>query len=273
MKKIIIVSNDLCAIKQIINTKNKFEQLNSYNTNIYNIRDFIKYVKSSIFNEINTIYFIDIYDIEYNFLDLLHILGNKDKLAKIIILNTNSKLKSLLESQKNIYYYLEKDFNFENNIFNILNILSSNKSYKLNLSNFKTPVFLNRYDIKNIYNWPGKKISVNYKEGDNNILISVNKSSNEVKKIIKDSFYIEKPFKHSKKNNYSVVLKQLLVDLYTIYNIDINILSYHFNVNPKYIKKWASLAKYNRKINVLRFLLGKIFLKSYFNHYKGSEKL
>jgi len=271
MKKIIIVSNDVCAIKQIVNTINKIKSLKTTSINIYDIKDFKSYIKSSHFKELNTIYFIDIYNIEQNFLDLLQHLNKKDKLNKTIIMNNNQNLKILLDSQISIYAHLEKDYNFKNKILDILLTLTNNTSYKLNISKFKHPILVNKKDINNIYKWPNKKISINYKNGDNTVLISMNNASDELRHITKNNFYTDYYQNSIKRTHYSEPLKQLLTDLYLIYKIDPKILSHHFNIDYKYIKKWAGLSKYNRKINFIKFILGKIIVKSYLNKHKGSE--
>ena len=270
MKKIIIVSNDVCAIKQIVNTINIIKILNQSSISIYDITDFKNYVNSPYFNESNTIYFIDIYHIEYDFLELLQVLNKKDKLNKTIILNTNSRLKSLLESQKYIYAYLEKDFDFKTKIFDILIALAKNTSYKLNISNLNTFISINKKEISNVYNWPNKTISVNYKDMRNNLSISINNASDELKTITENSFYIENPYhKNSKRTYYTEEVKQFLVDLYLIHKIDPKTLSYHSNIEITYIKKWASLAKYNRKRNSLRHLFVKIAIGFYSKLFNG----
>lgn len=272
MKKIIIVSNDVCAIKQIINTINKTNNLNSSSLNIYDINDFKKYILSSSFNNKNTIYFIDIYDIEYELLDLLKLLNAKDNLNKIIILNTNSNLKSFLESQKDIYAYLEKDINFQNRLSDILFMLSNDELTKINVSDLTIPVFINKQNIENIYKWPNQKFSINYQNGNNNILFSVNNSSNDIKEITKNSFYTDKQtLNKTKRKNNSETIRHIVVDLYLHHHIDYYQLSKHFNVEPSYIKKWATLSKYNRKLNILIFIAGKLIIKLYLNKYKGRE--
>lgn len=264
MQKIIIVSNDICVIKQIINTINRIKNFKE-SLCIYDIKDFRHYLLSSSFKEKNAIYFIDIYDIEYNFLDLIENINTKDSLSKIIILNTNSNLKSLLESQECIYAYLEKDSNFNKNIFDILFTLSNGEFNKINISNLIIPININKKYIESIYKWPNQKISINYRNGNNNLLISIDNSSKQIKELTKGNFYINQPiFNHCKRNYYSEPLKQLLVDLYLIYHIDYKVLSRHFHINATYIKKWSRLSKYNRKINFIHFIIGKIIIKAYF---------
>lgn len=270
-KKIIIISNDVCAIKQIVNTINKIKSLKTTFINIYDIKDFKSYIKSSHFKELNTIYFIDIYNIEQNFLDLLQLLNKKDKLNKIIIINNNQKLKTLLDSQSFIYTQIEKDYNFKDKISDVLMTLTNHIPYKLNISKFNFPIYINKQNINNIYKWPNKKISINYKNNDNTILISMNNASDELRRITKNNFYTEHYPNNIKRTYYSEPLKQLLTDLYLIYKIDPKTLSHHFNIDYKYIKKWAGLSKYNRKINFIKFILGKIIVKSYLNKHKGSE--
>ena len=38
-----------------------------------------------------------------------------------------------------------------------------------------------------------------------------------------------------------------------------------YNVE-KYIKRWSNLSKYNRKINLLKLIIGKLIIKSYFKN-------
>lgn len=271
MKNIIIVSKDICAIKQIINTIDKTKKLNASSVKIYDIDDFRNYILSSSFNDKNTLYFIDIYDIEHEFLDLLKSLNIKDNSNKIIVLNTNSNLKSLLESQKEIYAHLEKDLSFETKLSSILHSLSNDEPYKINVTD-TIPVIINKQDIDNIYKWPGQKLSINYKDGDNSLLFSLNNCSNKIKKITNNRFYTDKiTINNSKRKQYSEPLKQLLVDLYLILHIDYKELSLYFNIDARYIKKWSTLSKYNRKINVIHFIVLKLIVKLYLRKHKGGR--
>lgn len=269
MPKIIIISNDICAIKQIINTIDKQKKLTSSSIKIYDINDFKNHLLSHRQDE-NAIYFIDIYDIEHELLDILKTLNLKNTRNKIIILNNNSHLKSLLESQKDIYAYLEKDLNFQKRLSNILSMLSNNETTKIHISDLTIPTVINQQDIEEIYQWPNKQLSINYKTSNNNILCSVDNVSNDIKQITKNSFYTDKQtINKTPRKNFSETIKHLIVDLYLIHHVDYNELSKYFNVEPSYIKKWASLSKYNSKMNIFNFIAGKLIIKLYFNQHKG----
>lgn len=271
MPKIIIVSNDICAIKQIINTIDKTKKLHSSSIKIYDITDFKSHLISSCHDK-NTIYFIDIYDIEYELLDMLNKLKSKTSSNKIIILNNNSHLKSLLESQKDIYAYLEKDLNFQKRLSEILSMLSNDENTKIDISDLTIPVIINKQDVEDIYQWPNQKFSINYKNSNNNVLFSLDSSSNDIKKITKNSFYTDKQtINKRKRKSISETIKHITVDLHLIHHVDSNELSKHFDVEPSYIKKWASLSKYNSKISIFKFIAGKLIIKLYFNKHKGRE--
>lgn len=260
MKKIIIVSNDICAVKQIVNAKNKVKKLNSFQTNIYDIIDFKNYILSGV-EEANIAYFIDIYNIEEEFLDIINHLRKIDSAGKIIILSTNKNLKSLLESQNSIYSYVEKDINFNNKILEILFMLSNNEKSKINITNTDISINLNRKIIDGMYNWPNDQLSINYKHGDNNLLVT---SNNYLNKKTKNKFYTDKyEIYNSKRNYYYGPIKQLLVDLYFVFHMDYKELSRYFKVDASYIKRWSNLSKYRRKFNFIKYIIGKIIINSY----------
>lgn len=271
MNNIIIVSKDICAIKQIINTIDKIKTLTPSSVKIFDIDDFKNNITSSSLNDKNTIYFIDIYDIEYEFLDWVKKLNTINASNKIIVLNTNSNLKSILESQKEIYAHLEKNLNFETTLFNILYTLSNNEPYKVNITK-SIPVVIDKQDIDSIYKWPQKRLSINYKDGNNNLLFSLSNCSNQIRNITKDRFYTDKiTLNNPKRKQYNESLKQLLVDLYLKQHIDYKELSVYFNIDARYIKKWSMLSKYNRKINIVHFIVLKLIVKLYLRKHKGGR--
>lgn len=264
MDSIIIVSNDICAVKQIVNVINKMNHLFSSSIFMFDIIEFKKYI--SLVNNIrkNTTYFIDIYDIENEFLDVVNNIRKKDISSNIIILNTNKNLKSLLESQSSIYSYIDKKSDFSSKIFEILINIISNYENKINISDSKIPIIFSKDNIDGIYKWPNKDFSISYKDGNDNFLLSFKTPSKELKQITNGNFYTDRSYlTHEKRKYYSEPLKQLIVDLYLIYNIDYKTLSRFFHIDARYIKKWSTLSKYNRKLNIFKFLIGKLMIKTY----------
>lgn len=265
MNKIIIVSGDICAIKQIINCINNLKRLNPPSIKIMDILDLREYIASSNFTEQGTIYFIDIYDIEHEFLDIISAIRKKDKKGNIIILNINSNLKSLLNSQSKIYAYVNKNFNFNHKLIEVLTMLENGENSKINVSDIKTPILINKKLIKRIYHWPTGEFSISY-EKDDNIFVSFKQGSKKIKQITQNNFYIDNLESINKKRRYySEPFKQMLVDLYLIYHMDYKILSKSFNVDDaNYIKKWSNLQKYQTKLNILQFWIGKLIINHYF---------
>lgn len=168
-----------------------------------------------------------------------------------------------------IYNCLLKWNNFEKNLKNdLLNILKYKNKYnqeELKVTDKNIPITINKNEIESIYQLPNNQLSIQYKDGNNSILVSLKYATDELKELTKNSFYTDKnEIKSKKRTIYSEPLKQLIVDLHLIFKIDINTLSKHFRIDEKYIKKWASLTKYYRKINIFKFIIGKIIIKSYF---------
>lgn len=264
MDSIIIVSNDICAVKQIVNVINKMNHLFSPCISIFDLIDFKKYISLVNNTKENITYFIDIYDIENEFLDVVNNIRKRDISSNIIILNTNKNLKSLLESQSSIYSYIDKKSDFSSKIFEILINIIRNDENKINVSDSKIPVIFSKDNIDGIYKWPNKDFSISYKDGKDSFSLSFKTSSKELKNITNGSFYTDRSdLIRERRKYYSESLKQLLVDLYLIYNIDYKTLSRFFNIDARYIKKWSTLSKYSRKLNILKFWMGKLIIKTY----------
>lgn len=262
MDSIVVVSSDICAVKQIINVVNTMNHLFSPSIFVFDIIEFKKYI--SLNTTKNTTYFIDIYDIENEFLDIVSNIRKKDITANIIILSINNNLKSLLNSQSSIYSYINKKTDFSDKIFEILLNIISNDNNKIDVSDSKIPVTFSKNNIDGIYKWPDKNFSINYKNGNDSFLLSLKTSSKELNQITNGSFYTDSSdLKCSKRKFYSESFKQLLVDLYLIYNIDYKTLSRFFHIDARYIKSWSNLAKYNRKLNIFKFWMGKLIIKTY----------
>lgn len=262
MKKIIIVSNDICITKQIINNINKLKNIKFSSINIYNIQELKENLKMS---HKNTIYFIDIYGIENECLDIIKKIKTIKPNNKIVLIDLNNNFKNLLTSQTSIDAYIEKGANFIKQLTEILSKIENINSNKINISTTDIPITLNKKTIENIYNFPSKKTLINYQNGQNSILISTTKTTKELQKLTNHQFYTPKSEIPTKKRNYySESLKQLLVDLHIKYHIDYQTLSKHFNIEQKYIKKWSSLTKYNKKRTLLDIIIGHLIIKSYF---------
>lgn len=259
MKRICIVSNDICAIKQIVNVVHKIKKLDPFTITIYDIDDIKKGLLETFIGD--TIYFIDIYHIENEFLDIIKSIKRKHERNKIIILNTNQGMKSLLESQSQIDSYIQKNFDFSNSILELFMTLLNEEDVKIDVTNFEIPVMLKKQDIESVYHWPNGVTSIQYKHGKQQFLLSSNHISNHIKT---DSFYTDKAaVLHLKRNRYSESLKQLLVDLHLIYHVDREVLSKYFSIDAKYIKAWSNIKKYNRKIHFFEFIIGKLMIHFY----------
>lgn len=268
MLNITIISDDICLINKIISCINiitKFPIITIYNPIIF---------KNKILPQLksinNNIYLIDIYKIEPDFLKITSMIKNLNNSNKIGIININKDLKSIIEAQKNIDFTIEKDGNFYKNLkINLTKILSHQHNEKIIISNQGINITITKSSFNDIYNFSNKKLSINYQNYDNNILIPTKRVTPQIKKATNNKFYIpKKEIKKQKRIIYSEPIKQLLVDLYLTFKMDGESLSKHFQVEAKYIKKWSTLSKYNRKINVPFQIIGKIIIKSYLKKQK-----
>lgn len=271
MKKIIIVSDDNCAVKQIINNIKKTK--NKIITQKYNNQEFKFKLYNNQLKEKNIIYFIDIYPIQDQYLDIIKKLREEDQFSHIIIISMSQNIEPLLRSRLYITDYLNKIHDFDKKIKQILTYLLKEEpplKNKIKISNNTIPIIINKDEIENIYHYPNDQISIQYKNGKNNILLSINQTTIPLQEMIKDNFYLDKQTikfpkkKQSKRNYYSEPFKQLLVDLHLIFKIDSATLAKHFQVDTKYIKNWSKLSKYTRKINFIELIIGKLIIKSYF---------
>lgn len=268
MKNIIIVSDDICAIKQIVNTINKMHF--SPTITIYSTSDFKTKVKNKKTPKNDIIYLIDTYNMEADFIDILSRLREYDFASTIIVIGMYEYQYAVISSRLMILDYLLKWNNFTERLKETLSHLLVNKPTKIEENTLKItdkniPIVLKKNDIESIYHLPNNQISIHYKNGNNSILVSLKNATPQIKELTQNSFYTDKSsLKSPKRTYYSDPFKQLLVDLYLIFKIDSNTLSKHFHIDEKNIKKWASLTKYCRKINILEFIIGKLIIKSYF---------
>lgn len=257
MNEIIIVSNDICLVKQIIYTVNKvYKKKNSPIINIYNFKE-IKKNSHDVLKRKNVLYFFDINSIEEDVMDILR--KNKKYMisSKIIFISISDNYRCL--SQSHIYSYIKKDTNLYKELYEIIFNIKNNFECKKNISNNETPVILNINKIDSIYKWPNDLLSIYYK-GKNNILLPID----DVSKIIKtDVFYTPKKELTNKRKTYDDSFKQLIVDLYLIYHIDHKIISDYFKVDIKDIKRWSELKKYNKKRSFIKVIIGKMLIKNY----------
>lgn len=271
MKKILIISDDICAVKQIVNSVNKIEKYNSVSIVIYDIYDFKNYLLSN-FDEENTIYFIDIYHVENEFLDLLKKLQIKDSMGKVVVLNTNSCLKSLLQSQPFIYSYIQKGIHFTTDILQVLIELANENDERIHISNSDISAILNKKNLCEVYNWPIGISSFHYKCGNNQVFIS---NQNVSPKVETSSFYVDRSNLYkSPRNSYTDLYKQILVDLHLIFHIDNKILSKYFRVDARYVKNWANMAKYHRRFGIHKiiYILGKIMMGLYLKFSQKGQR-
>lgn len=258
---ITIISTDICLTNKIISCINKI--IKSPIITIYNPTTFKDDILTRIKNKEPNIYLIDIYELETEFLEITNLIKKINDLNKIGIIAINKNLNNIIETQKNIDFTIIKDGNFYKNLKqNIIKILKKQDTKKLIISNKNINIILNKNTINDIYQFTNNKISINYKNYNNSILISNKNITSQLHQITNNEFYTKNK-EVTKRKYYTESLKQLLVDLYLIFKIDINTLSKHFQVEAKYIKKWSTLSKYNRKINIPFKILGKIIIKSY----------
>lgn len=271
MKKFVIVSDDICTIKQIVNNINKINASSSIL--IYDTRDFKRMVDSGDVDS-NIIYFLDICNMEDCFIELLRKLRNHDMVSKIVIITINNLVVNLMGTSFFIFAYIEKCCDFDKKLKDILSRLLINSGCKVEDNNVKVtdldiPVILDRNQIDEAYLLPNSLLSIYYNSGRNNIVVSLKKTTKEIRNITGNNFYVDKGnFKVSKKKAFSEPLKQLLVDLYLIFKVDCDTLERHFQVDARYIRRWASLKKYNRKLNFWEVIMGKIVLGFYFKNDK-----
>lgn len=260
MKRILIISDDSCAIKQIVNATNKIKKC-VFSIVIYDIYDFKNHISS--FKEKNTIYFIDTHSIGEELIDILKLINKKDSMGKVIILNNHFRLRSLLQSQAFIYECIQKNMEFSHKVLEILKqIVEEDKNIKVNISHLNTPITLNGKTIDDIYHWPNGAVSINYKCGNNQVLVS---DTCVPTNLLSSNFYVDRNSLHkNQRKTYTEAYKQFLVDLYLIFHIDEKTLAKHFCIDASYIKKWANMVKYHRRFRFVIYIIGKIIISSYF---------
>ncbi len=260
MRRVLIISDDSCAIKQIVNAIHKIKKC-VFSIVIYDIYEFKNYISS--FEEENTIYFIDTHSIGEELIEILKLVNKKDSMGKIIILNNHFRLRSLLQSQSFIYECIQKNMEFSHKVFETLKqIVREDKDIKVDISHLGTPITLNEKTIDDIYHWPNGVVSINYKCGNNQVLIS---DACVPANLLQSSFYVDKNCLHkNQRKTYTEAYKQFLVDLYLVFHIDDKILAKHFCIDASYIKKWANMVKYHRRFRLVTYIIGKIIISSYF---------
>lgn len=262
-ENIIIISEDICAIKQIVNILSRISPM--FSVMIYSPVDFQNNLERIVCQDVKQIYFIDTYGMEIHFLEVIDEIKKRDSNSKIVILTVDSTLKPLIVSHSKIEWLLEKNQYFHQHLVEVLLEIVQKEDNKFKISDSLFPITLNRNDIEEIYHFPNQQVSINYKNGNNHLLISLSHTSESLRELVNNRFYMDKTeLRNSKKTYYSEPFKQLIVDLYTNFKIDSNVLAKHFRVNSNYIKKWASLAKYNRKLNKIEWFVGKLIIRSYF---------
>lgn len=257
MDGIIIISNDICIAKEIINVINNIFKKDLPLINIYTFDEFKKN-SYEVLNKKKYLYFIDIYSYENESLNIILKYKNLLLLNKVIIINLNNSFNNLIEGCKCVDFCLIKNGSFYKRLYNTVLNIKNNLTSKLQISSGKIPVTLNINSLNGIYNFSNDESSICY--DDKNILIS----SSDLNKVVdKNKFYISKDELIYKRRHYDDKFKQFIVDLHVYYDIDYLKLSNYFNVDIKDIKRWVGLKKYNRKINVIRILVGKFILKFY----------
>lgn len=256
MKNVTIVSKDVCVIKQITNIIKS--QANIKNINI---NDFENQINKNYKSNNHNIYFIDIDTYEYKAIEMIEKLKKQEKNATTIIITLESKINYLLKSTLNIFACVPKSITFSDDITQIWNNLQDNQNI---ISNGEIPIIVNFNNISSIYKWPNNLYTIKVKNNDNDYSVTFDKPSKNIEQLQNDYFYQKlTPTKKQTRNNYNNIIKQIAVDLYIKFKINDKTIGDILQINPKNIKRWASITKYQRKIPLLEYLFIKYIIYKY----------